>query len=164
VNTHAQLVLSGVALLGVTALATIAPFLDDIVRGLRLGGGIDTTGTCHRYQRTGRGPFPLIARWTIVGAFLATRVRAGDRTTTVNFTHRTLLAFLVAFVLSVPSILVALQLGASGLGPDHGHDLRGADDKPGRLRRLLRPPRASPAPMETRPAPAARSPRDSHRG
>jgi hypothetical protein len=43
VNTHAQLVLSVVALLGVTALATIAPFLDDIIRGLTLGGGIDTT-------------------------------------------------------------------------------------------------------------------------
>jgi hypothetical protein len=36
--------------------------------------------------------------------------------TPVNFTHRTLLAFLVAFVLGVPSILIALQLGASGWG------------------------------------------------
>jgi hypothetical protein len=58
VNTHAQLVLSVVALLGVTALATIAPLLDDIIRGLTLDGGIDTTIAYHRYQRTGRDPFP----------------------------------------------------------------------------------------------------------
>jgi hypothetical protein len=74
VNTHAQLVLSVVALLGITALATIAPFLDDIIRGLTLGGGIGTTVAYHRYQRTGRDPFPLIARWTMVGAFLAALV------------------------------------------------------------------------------------------
>lgn len=55
-------------LFGLTAAAAISPLLDDIIRGLTLGGGLGTLIAYRRYQRTGRDPFILIARWTIVGA------------------------------------------------------------------------------------------------
>ncbi len=97
-----------------TALATIAPFLDDIIRGLTLGGGIDTTVSPAPLPAHGPRSVPADRPVDDGWSVLATQAGAGDRITTpVNFTRRTLLAFLVAFVLGVPLILVALQPGAS---------------------------------------------------
>jgi hypothetical protein len=55
-------------LFGLTAAAAISPLLDDIIRGLTLGGGLGTLIAYRRYQRTRHDPFIFIVRWTMVGA------------------------------------------------------------------------------------------------
>jgi hypothetical protein len=68
VNALGHLLLTAILLAAVTAGASITPVLNDIIRGLTLGGGLGTLIAYRRYQRTGRDPFILIARWTMVGA------------------------------------------------------------------------------------------------
>ena len=67
-NNAIAAAVTALSLTGLTVLATVATFVDDVLRGFTLGGAVGTFIAYRRHQRDPElDPFPVITRWAGVG-------------------------------------------------------------------------------------------------